>query len=334
MALIGRTVGAAGSIYGGISASLVEAIIEALDIDYNGKQRSNVLAVDRSASQEREQGSPGDSTSGERGESGEQSADGTGGAVSSDNERRGQGNLQDTARRQQDDLAQAGEVDENGHLFVKSSDGTTTFGYIKADSGLTPAPIKLSEGFNNKDEKGNNIGYGRVHIDEGHGEQIREAGYASIEEFVEKVARDYKEIRIGRDRKSNQTYMLLELHDEKHNATLYVELSRNGEYWNVNSGGVFKKKYTDKNDIVWPLPTVGSDTNTDIAEVAGSPVEAVEGETANRGGNSSQPISSEGKDTQSSGNEQENGEKKSQSERTTDSTPVRQTLSEKTRKAY
>lgn len=154
MALIGRAIGAAGSIYGGISASLVEAIIEALDIDYNGKQRSNVLAGDRSASQEREQGSPGDSTSGERGESGEQSADGTGGAVSSDNERRGQGNLQDTSRRQQDDLAQAGDVDENGHPFVKSSNGTTTFGYIKADSGLTPAPIKLSEGFNNKDKKG------------------------------------------------------------------------------------------------------------------------------------------------------------------------------------
>gem|GEM_PF-6893810 len=44
--------------------------------------------------------------------------------------------------------------------------------------------------------------------------------------------------------------MLLELHDEKHKRTLYVELSHDGTCWNVNSGGIFKNKYTDRNDIV------------------------------------------------------------------------------------
>lgn len=67
---------------------------------------------------------------------------------------------------------------------------------------------------------------------------------------------------------------------------------------------------TDKNDIVWPEPTVGSNANTDTAEVADSPTgEVTKGETVNRGGNSSQPISSGSKDTNNTDTKQENEEK-------------------------
>ena len=52
--------------------------------------------------------------------------------------------------------------------------------------------------------------------------------------------------------------MLLELHDDKHKRTLYVELSHDGTYWNVNSGGIFRNKYTDKNDIFGPNPQLGA----------------------------------------------------------------------------
>lgn len=191
------------------------------------------------------------------------------------------------------DNASAGpnETDGNGYPFVKSSDGTTAFGEVREESGLQPAPIRLSEGFNRADGQGGNIGYGLEHIKAGHGEQILKAGYRSVEEFVEDVARNYQEIRIGRSRRNNRTYMLLELHDEKHKRTLYVELSHDGTYWNVNSGGIFKSKYTDKNDIAWPEPTVGSSASTGAAGVVGSPAKAAEGETADRGGNSPQPIS-------------------------------------------
>lgn len=202
---------------------------------------------------------------------------------------------------------QAKDVDENGHPFIQSSDGTTVFGEITEDSGLTAAPIKMSEGFNNVDEQGNNIGYGLLHIQAGHGKQILEAGYSSVQEFVEDVCRNYEEIRIGRSRRSNKTYMLLELHDEKHKRTLYVELSHDGTYWNVNSGGIFRNNYVDKNDIVWPEPTMGSNAITDTAEVADSPTEAAKDETVDRGGNSSQPISSAGKVTEENVEKQEDG---------------------------
>lgn len=59
--------------------SLVEAIKEELNIDYNGKQRSNVLAGDSSASQRGEQGSSGTPASGERVPDRTAASDNTGG---------------------------------------------------------------------------------------------------------------------------------------------------------------------------------------------------------------------------------------------------------------
>ena len=304
--------------------TLAEAIREVLNIEYYGTNGSHALGGNNETRTTGRQGSARDDSAGGTDAPGNAAADAEGGTVQTDNERGRQRNLRHTPRREKNNLSKteelkfSEELDQNGHPFILSSDGTTVFGEITKNSGLTAAPIKLNEGFNKTDEEGNNIGYGLLHIQAGHGQQILEAGYPSVQKFVEDVCRNYKEIRIGRNRKSNQTYMLLELHDEKHKCTLYVELSHDGTYWNVNSGGIFRNKYTDKNDIVWPEPTVGSNANTDTAEVANNPTEVAKGETVDRGGNSSQPISSESKDTpqnsavQTSG--QENAETSLQSE--------------------
>ncbi|MDO4163141.1 MAG: helicase-related protein [Bacteroides sp.] len=55
--------------------TLAQAIKETLNIDYNGQQRSNVLAGDSAASQEGQQGGDGTLAAGERIENGEQSSD-------------------------------------------------------------------------------------------------------------------------------------------------------------------------------------------------------------------------------------------------------------------
>lgn len=304
--------------------TLAEAIKEVLDIDYkpiqktkqNGRNGSNVLGNDTQNGEERGRGS---SETVERGESNEdrQGTDDSARGIRGDNE----------------EVAEVTEeVDENGYPFVVSTNGTTTFGEITDDTGLTPAPIKLSVGFNKVDERGNNIGYGLLHIEAGHGEQIKKAGYSSIESFVEDVTRNYKEIRIAKDRKSNQTYMLLELHDEKHKRTLYIELSKDGDYWTVNSGGIFRNKYTDKNDIVLPIPTIRNNANTDTVEVVGSPTEVAKGETADRGGNSSKTLSSDSKDTTNSKKvnslEQENATNLENEEVVEEENPVKQRLQE------
>ena len=134
------------------------------------------------------------------------------------------------------------EFDEDGSPFVLSSNGSTVFGEIRKENNLTPAPIKLSLG---------NSKYGRVHLEKRHGEQIRKAGFNSVEEFVEFVAKNYKRIKVGENSvgEPNGTY-LLQLEDG-HNNTLYIELSTDNSYWSVNSGGVFRQGYGDNKEDVW-----------------------------------------------------------------------------------
>ena len=139
------------------------------------------------------------------------------------------------------------EKDEHGKYFVISKDGTTTFGRMESDSGLADVPIKLSEG-----EITNPVtkeGYGLVHIEARHGEQISNAGFATVVDFVEEVAENYEIIREGSNRKGNQTY-LLQLTDMNNN-TLMVELAGDETYWNINTAGVFRTSYGAKNKVVY-----------------------------------------------------------------------------------
>ena len=57
---------------------------------------------------------------------------------------------------------------------------------------------------------------------------------------MEDVARNWTDIKEGAKIGDSQTY-LLEVSDE-HNNTLFIQLSRDGQFWNVNSAGIFRKK--------------------------------------------------------------------------------------------
>lgn len=152
-------------------------------------------------------------------------------------------------RGEQSQVSQT-ETDENGRPFVISPNGTTSFGQIRDESGLPAAPIKLSTGYQDV-KKG--TGYGLAHIKDKREKEILDAGFASVEEFVSFVAQNYDEdnIRVGkrRDYTGAMTY-LIQAADARHNNTLYIELSRDGNYWNVNSGGVFRKDYSSKKKTV------------------------------------------------------------------------------------
>ncbi|MBR1769242.1 MAG: hypothetical protein IJ748_02175 [Bacteroidales bacterium] len=199
----------------------------------------------------------------------------------------------------ENETAKGEERDENGIPFVKASDGTTIFGEIKQETGLAPAPIRLSEGINYK----NNQGYGLKHIKAKHGEQILNAGYETVEEFIEDVAKNFDTIKKGNTRATNETY-LLEITD-KYNHTLYIELSKDGSYWNINSAGIFKKGYSKKKSVVWTLPALSRSTNTDAAGVTHG---TTKGATVTSG-NSPQTTDSDGKVTGKSETDKENKEK-------------------------
>ena len=153
------------------------------------------------------------------------------------------------------------EIDENGRQFVLTSDGKLAFGNIGKDTGLPAAPILLSEGIITNTET--NDGYGLAHIEARHGDQIRKAGFKSVVDFVEKVAKNYDVIKQGIVRDGHQTYRL-QLTD-KHNNTLMIELSGDGTYWTVNTAGIFKTSYGKNNKEVYNRHTT-----------AKQPVETVE----------------------------------------------------------
>ena len=181
------------------------------------------------------------------------------------------------------------EIDENGKPLVLAKDGTTTFGIMEPESGLREAPIQLSLGENYVGEDGKNHGYGLLHIEAGHGKQIRSAGFPSVEEFVEEVAKNYVDIREGAKIGNTQTY-LLEMTDD-HNNTLFVQLSKDGTYWNVNSAGIFNVKYSRRKPKVYSVPALGEDINTDTSEVDSDHSEGVTAPAGNSSKTSASKVS-------------------------------------------
>lgn len=187
------------------------------------------------------------------------------------------------------------EVDEDGSPFVESSLGSTTFGEIKEESGLAPAPIKLSLG---------NSKYGLIHIERRHGEQIRNAGFASVKDFVEFVCKNYKQIRQGENSlgEANGTY-LIQIEDD-HNNTLYIELSTDNTYWGVNSGGVFRNGYGKNKKEVWSASEVQNEQSA-----ADSTLREEEKSDNPATPNGNVPSTSFGKDSKESDTKQEKPEK-------------------------
>ena len=302
--------------------TLVEAIKEVLNIDYNGQQGSNVLGGRDETGQPGRQGSSGAADADGRGEEGERPAEREGGAEATDdnsskNESQagqksiglghdGRGRVEGVFGQRQGDLAEtekiklSDEIDQNGRQFVLTSEGELAFGEIGEDTGLTTAPILLSEGMITN--PATNDGYGLAHIEARHGDQIRKAGYKSVVDFIETVAKNYDVIKEGNLRDGHQTYRL-QLTD-KHNNTLMIELSGDGTYWNINTAGIFKTSYGKKNKEVYSRHTT-----------AKQPVEAAEtsqdAEQRDTQASSSMnvPTSSKGKVTYKESTSQENDDK-------------------------
>ena len=237
------------------------------------------------------------------------SEDGTPPAVSTDGEaaeteERGNDGRGDNGRIAEwsGGLSSSEEIDENGIPFVKAADGTTVFGEIREDSGLQPAPIRLSEGFQDEDGKG----YGLAHIEANHGEQIRSAGFASVEDFVAFVAQNYDEdnIRVGKRRENGNTTYLIQVQDE-HDNTLFIEMSRDGSYWNVNSAGIFRKGYSNKKETV--AKTEPQQPNNAVSD--GSSLSADEESGITSAEPNGEPTVSAGKDSENPATVQGKGEK-------------------------
>jgi hypothetical protein len=162
--------------------------------------------------------------------------------------------------------AEKRELDDNDIPFVKSSNGTAVFGKIGEEQANAmgtnvAAPVKLSEG---------NSQYGEERINH-RLPQLQQNGYGSVEEFVEAVANSYDEIREGNiyiDEKGNEKKTFLLIKNGGKGSVLFVELSPNNEYYDVNSGGVFNNKYIDKKELLWSGGTHQAQPSSEAADVS------------------------------------------------------------------
>ena len=169
----------------------------------------------------------------------------------------------------------SGELDQNNVPFVLSPDGNVDFGYIESMHNLPEAPIRLSMG---------DISNGYIHINKRHGNEIKKAGFNSIEEFIKYVADNFTRIQEGSaydnsNNDKNQSY-LIQLQDG-HNNTLFVQLSRDSKYWNVNSAGIFGKSYGNKKKNIWSASEVQNDNSAVVSDGSQSEPIAENGSTSN-----------------------------------------------------
>ena len=167
------------------------------------------------------------------------------------------------------------ELDQNNSPFILAPDGGIDFGEILPIHHLPAAPIRLSEG---------DAENGYIHINNRHGKEIQKQGFNSIEEFVKFVVDNFTRIQEGSAYENetggqNQTY-LVQLQD-KHNNTLFIQLSRDGQYWNVNSAGVFKKNYGNNKKNIWSASEVQSDNSAVVDNGLQSEPNADTGSTSN-----------------------------------------------------
>ena len=101
----------------------------------------------------------------------------------------------------------------------------------------------------------------------------------SVIDFIETVANNWSVIKRGKSRDGKRRddgsgTFLIQAVDE-HENTLFIELSKDNSYWGVNSGGIFRKGYSNKKETVaktepqQPNNAVSSDSSLSVDEQVG-----------------------------------------------------------------
>ena len=142
--------------------------------------------------------------------------------------------------------------------FETNSNGNVDFGIITSEQAEamgtdTEAPIRLSLG----DEK-----YGKLHISDKHRKELEQHGYKNVNDFVEDITSNFTQILQGNKTATRNTFLLVK---KTSRGTLFIELEKtdNGNYYGVNSGGIFSQKYLEKHKPLWSA-TRSTDTASEL----------------------------------------------------------------------
>jgi hypothetical protein len=137
--------------------------------------------------------------------------------------------------------------------YVRFEDGSYDFGQISDDvaqairangyTGFESGPVRLEKGWHN-DSTGN--GKGETHIEKQRGDAIRKAEkapgvkYESVAEFVDDVARNYREVWPG---SKPDRYLLVKRNGKAKILVVEIERVDSSSHYTVISGGIFRSEY-------------------------------------------------------------------------------------------
>ena len=123
--------------------------------------------------------------------------------------------------------------------FVTLPNGEKDFGHFP-QTGLRDfrlmraAPIRLQRGVHSISG-----GYGFIHIERNHGDDIRSAGYGSVQEFVWDLVNNFNEIWEGKQK----SFLLLKNNGTDSRPAGFIELERNGTFYSVKNAYPVDKNY-------------------------------------------------------------------------------------------
>jgi GNAT superfamily N-acetyltransferase len=122
-------------------------------------------------------------------------------------------------------------------------DGSTDIAYLDLKGYRESAPIRLEVG----DES-----FGLEHI-KAHEDQILNAGFDSVEQFIRHVANNFTEVRKG-----NHGRLILDIPNKNTGdmMTVMLKMSDDGGFWSVSNAAIVRMKYLEKFE---KLPVVSGD---------------------------------------------------------------------------
>lgn len=126
--------------------------------------------------------------------------------------------------------------------FVSAPDGSIDFGEITPEMALAmrrqAGKIRLQNGVQNAD----GTGWGLSHIEANHGDQIRNAGFESVQHFVSHVARNFNEVLQAKNRQ------LLVAIDGGRQDVMFVQLEpeEGGDFYRINTAFPASRNYLEK----------------------------------------------------------------------------------------
>ncbi|MDR1367242.1 MAG: hypothetical protein LBJ76_00800 [Candidatus Accumulibacter sp.] len=140
--------------------------------------------------------------------------------------------------------SQAAEAKASSEAFIPAPGGENDYGAITPEMARAmkrqSGPIRLQQGIQNAD----GTGWGLAHIEANHGEQIRRAGFASVEDFVSRIAANFNRVL-----QTSNAQLLVAITDGRQEV-MFIQLSPSseGDFYRVNTAFPASRDYLAKQE--------------------------------------------------------------------------------------